>query len=195
MRASLADQADAVAAQLQRPGTLAIALGANVPSTAGHPAETLLAVRPLLEQTLLGWVGGGHGLRLCWSPLIQTAPVGGPAGQSDYVNGALLVELPEGPLNPVPSAPAALRLLQQLQQLESQFGRPPLAERVHWGPRSLDLDWLWWGALELDLPATAETPALQLPHPLWCEREFVLAPLRAIAGLTAGFTSGVTTAD
>jgi len=51
------------------------------------------------------------------------------------------------------------------------FGRQRL-ER--WGPRSLDLDLLWWG----DLRCRSE--ALELPHPRLLERAFVLAPLAAI---------------
>jgi 2-amino-4-hydroxy-6-hydroxymethyldihydropteridine diphosphokinase len=200
VRASLADQqgaqlrrrAAAVAQSLQQSHTLAIALGANLPSPAGEPAATLLTVRPLLEQAVQDWSGAPTALRFRWSPLLQSAPVGGPADQNDYVNGTLVVELPctASPAQPSPAQPspaaalqAALQLLQGLQQLESRFGRPPVAEREHWGPRSLDLDWLWWGHLQLDLPATAATPALQLPHPLWRQRAFVVEPLAAIAGL------------
>ena len=221
MRASLADQDDGqlsclaavVAPALQRPDTLAIALGANLPSPTGEPADTLLAVRPLLEQMLQGWAQAS--LLFRWSPLLQTAPVGGPPGQRLYSNGVLLVELPPAlavkaapspsavaldaarcdasacnatrPQGLVSAAPttaalarAALDLLQGLQRLEAQFGRPPQSERQHWGPRSLDLDLLWWGDLELDLPATAATPALQLPHPLWRQRSFVLEPLATL---------------
>ena len=190
MRASLADQDDgqlsrlaaAVAQALQRPDTLAIALGANLPSPAGEPPDTLLAVRPLLEQLLQCWACSP--LLFRWSPLQQTAPVGGPPGQRPYSNGVLLVELPAalaGTAQPDAVQPgAALQLLQGLQQLEAQFGRPPQAQRQHWGPRSLDLDLLWWGDLELDRPATAATPALQLPHPLWRQRSFVVEPLATL---------------
>jgi len=188
VRASLADQDDGqlsglaatVAQALQRPDTLAIALGANLPSPAGTPADTLLAVRPLLEQLLHHWAQAP--LRFCWSPLLQTAPVGGPPGQPPYCNGVLLVLVEQpGPAVPGPALPgAALQLLEGLQQLESQFGRPPQAQRQHWGPRSLDLDLLWWGDLALDRPATATTPALQLPHPLWRQRPFVVEPLATL---------------
>ena len=199
MRASLADQDDgqlsrlaaAVAQALQRPDTLAIALGANLPSPAGEPPDTLLAVRPLLEHLLQRWARSP--LLFSWSPLQQTAPVGGPPGQRPYSNGVLLVELPTalaGTAQPAAAQPgAALQLLQGLQQLEAQFGRPPQAQRQHWGPRSLDLDLLWWGDLELDRPATAATPALQLPHPLWRQRSFVVEPL---ATLIPGFGDGST---
>lgn len=200
MRASLADQDDgqlsrlaaAVAQALQRPDTLAIALGANLPSPAGEPPDTLLAVRPLLEHLLQRWARSP--LLFRWSPLQQTAPVGGPPGQRPYSNGVLLVELPAAlagtaqpdavqpdAVQPEAAQPgAALQLLQGLQQLEAQFGRPPQAQRQHWGPRSLDLDLLWWGELVLDRPATAATPALQLPHPLWRQRSFVVEPLATL---------------
>jgi 2-amino-4-hydroxy-6-hydroxymethyldihydropteridine diphosphokinase len=190
VRASLADQDDeqlsrlaaAVAQALQRPDTLAIALGANLPSPAGEPPDTLLAVRPLLEHLLQRWARSP--LLFRWSPLQQTAPVGGPPGQRVYSNGVLLVELPvalAGIALPEAAQPgAALQLLQGLQQLEAQFGRPPQAQRQHWGPRSLDLDLLWWGELVLDRPATAATPALQLPHPLWRQRSFVVEPLATL---------------
>jgi 2-amino-4-hydroxy-6-hydroxymethyldihydropteridine diphosphokinase len=65
----------------------------------------------------------------------------------------------------------ARALLEQLHELEDLFGRKRLE---HWGPRSLDLDLLWWGDLAID------EPALQLPHPRWHQRAFVLAPLLAI---------------
>ncbi|MEY3545156.1 MAG: 2-amino-4-hydroxy-6-hydroxymethyldihydropteridine diphosphokinase [Cyanobacteriota bacterium] len=147
-----------------RGAALAIALGANLPSPAGGPGETLMAVRPQLETLLHTWAG--EPCLLHWSPLVRTAPVGGPPGQPDYVNAALVVELA-----PLPSQGAALELLQGLQQLELAFGRQRLE---HWGPRSLDLDLLWWGELRCD------SPALQLPHPRWHQRTFVLTPLLAI---------------
>jgi 2-amino-4-hydroxy-6-hydroxymethyldihydropteridine diphosphokinase len=118
---------------------LAIGLGANLPSAAGGPCETLVAVRPRLESLLHIWAA--EPCVLHWSPLVRSAPVGGPPGQPDYINAELA------------------------------FGRQRLE---HWGPRSLDLDLLWWGDL------TIEEPALQLPHPRWHQRAFVLAPLLAI---------------
>ncbi|MCP9928299.1 2-amino-4-hydroxy-6-hydroxymethyldihydropteridine diphosphokinase, partial [Cyanobium sp. CH-040] len=70
---------------------------------------------------------------------------------------------------------AALKLLAELQELERRFAR---RRRERWGPRSLDLDLLWWGDLR------CRGGALELPHPRLIERSFVLAPLAAIdAGL------------
>jgi len=174
---------------------MAIALGANLPSLAGPPSDTLLAIRPRLETALKRWLHDAlgmepsTGLRLVWSPLHQTSPVGGPPGQADFLNGALLVELPEAlamacaqPKAASPWVESALVLLRALQQLEADFGRPALNQRAHWGPRCLDLDWLWWGRLTMDVPASASTPALKLPHPLWRERTFVLTPLQSLIG-------------
>ncbi len=149
MRASLADQ------------SLAIALGANLPSPAGPPIATLQAVRPLLQELVLQLGVPGR-----WSPLFRTAPVGGPADQPGYLNAVVLVK-PAIPSTP----PAALELLANLQALERRFGRQ---RRQRWGPRSLDLDLLWWS----DLHCCSET--LELPHPRLLERTFVLAPLEAI---------------
>jgi len=155
--ASLADQG------------LAIGLGANLPSVAGGPIETLIALRPRLSAEIQSSFGG---VRLRWSPLFRTAPVGGPPNQPDYINAVLVVDQP-----PQPTAAAALELLGRLQVLELQFDR---VREERWGPRTLDLDLLWWGGLQL------QGPELELPHPRWRERAFVLSPL---AALDAGFQS------
>ena len=86
--------------------------------------------------------------------------------QDPYVNAVVLV--PE--VSRAFTASAALDLLDQLQSLESAFGRDRSREQ-RWGPRSLDLDLLFWGELRL------EHPRLVLPHPRLHLRTFVLAPL------------------
>ena len=144
--------------------SVAVALGANQPSAAGSPRETLVAVRPLLEKLLRAWAG--QELVYRWSSLHDTAPIGGPPDQPRYCNAVMLVE---GLLAP-PSVAAALELLDALQGLEQQFGRNRSQEQ-RWGPRSLDLDLLFWGELRLD------HPDLMLPHPRMHLRSFVLAPL------------------
>ncbi len=143
---------------------LAVALGANRPSAVGSPRATLLAVRPLLETLLTAWAA--QELVYRWSSLHDTAPVGGPPDQPRYCNAVLLVEGLTAP----PSEVAALQLLDALQGLEQQFGRDRTREQ-RWGPRSLDLDLLFWGELRL------ENPRLLLPHPRLHLRTFVLAPL------------------
>ncbi len=160
MRASLADQAC----------TLAIGIGANLPSPAGEPLATLLALRPLLAEALAAQWGawGLEGPRLRWSPLVCSQAVGGPPGQPNYLNAVLLVE-GDG----APQSARAEQLLERLQGLERQFGRE---RRERWGPRSLDLDLLWWGELR------CSSENLVVPHPLWTQRAFVLAPLAALRG-------------
>jgi 2-amino-4-hydroxy-6-hydroxymethyldihydropteridine diphosphokinase len=46
---------------------------------------------------------------------------------------------------------------------------------AHWGPRTLDADVLWIDGVALD------EPELTVPHPLWRERRFVMAPLSELA--------------
>ena len=183
MRASLADQDGGNAT-----ATLAIALGANLPSRSGSPIATLIAVRPLLEASVRRWSQGlphrGEPACFRWSPLFETQPVGGPPGQPNYVNAVVLVDgMP--PQRAEWPGKAAEELLEHMQELEQQFGRE---RQERWAPRSLDLDLLWWGDLR------CHTPRLQLPHPLWQERDFVLAPLAALgadlgADLGPGWTA------
>ena len=123
-----------------------------------------MAVRPLLEELLRAWAA--QELDYSWSSLYDTAPVGGPPDQPRYCNAVMLVEGLQAP----PSVTAALELLDALQGLEQQFGRNRSQEQ-RWGPRSLDLDLLFWGELRLD------HPDLMLPHPRMHLRSFVLAPL------------------
>ena len=159
MGSSLADQ----------PGSLAIALGANL----GDPLATLVAVRPqlelLLQQFAASMACGGGAVR--WSPLFRTEPMGGAAGQPSYLNAVLLLEGCPPPVEAVTATAAAQGLLADLHGLERRFGRQ---RRERWGPRSLDLDLLWWGNLRLS------TPELTLPHPRMMERSFVLVPLAAL---------------
>ena len=143
---------------------VAVALGANQPSALGSPRQTLVAVQPRLEALFKAW--SAQELACRWSSLHDTAPVGGPPDQPRYCNAVMLVE----GLQARPSVAAALQLLDALQGLEQQFGRNRSQEQ-RWGPRSLDLDLLFWGELRLD------HPRLQLPHPRLHLRRFVLGPL------------------
>ncbi|MSW89802.1 MAG: 2-amino-4-hydroxy-6-hydroxymethyldihydropteridine diphosphokinase, partial [Actinobacteria bacterium] len=81
--------------------------------------------------------------------------------QPDYVNAVCVIE----------SDLPALDLLSLLQGIEKSMGR----ERIeHWGPRTIDLDLIQYGAL---LSASSE---LELPHPRAHERRFVLEPWHEI---------------
>ena len=82
----------------------------------------------------------------------------GPAGQPDYLNSVLLME----------TALPPLQLLGHMQQIEAKHGRE---RKQAWGARTLDLDMIGYGDLNLD------TPELTLPHPEMLNRIFVLQPL------------------
>ncbi len=65
-----------------------------------------------------------------------------------------------------------LELLDSLQEIEQAAGRQRL---VHWGPRTLDLDLIFYDHAVIDMER------LQVPHPDMQNREFVLKPLAELA--------------
>ena len=96
------------------------------------------------------------------SPVYETAPVGGPAGQGPFLNavGELGTEL------------SARELLDVCRRLEEEAGRVR-AERF--GPRTLDADVLLVG------DSVVDEPDLVVPHPRMWRRPFVLVPLAQLA--------------
>ena len=144
---------------------LAVGLGANLSSCHGPPESTLRWVVPRLSDLLLDWGDAEAGDLRC-SSFLKTQPLGGPPGQDAYCNAVLLLSHVQRP----PSEMAALELLEHMQHLERSCGRDRQREQ-RWGPRTLDLDLLFWGELRL------EHPRLVLPHPRLHLRGFVLEPL------------------
>ena len=67
---------------------------------------------------------------------------------------------------------APIALLREMQRIEAALGR---RREQHWGPRTVDLDILFYNDLVLS------TSELILPHPLLHQRAFVLVPLAEIA--------------
>ena len=96
------------------------------------------------------------------SHVFETAPVGGPDNQGAYLNMVAEVETELDPLS----------LLRVLNEIEADSGRERL---VHWGPRTLDLDILFYDNV------TIASEVLTIPHPRFAERRFVLAPLSQVA--------------
>ena len=91
----------------------------------------------------------------------ETLPVG-PVAQPDFLNAVFAIETS---LAPEP-------LLAALLATEKKHQRQ---RRIHWGPRTLDLDLLLYGKRVI------ESADLTLPHPHMHERSFVLVPLCEIA--------------
>jgi 2-amino-4-hydroxy-6-hydroxymethyldihydropteridine diphosphokinase len=125
-----------------------LALGTNL----GNRLENLRAARRGLSPaaTLLD----------C-SPIYETPPWG-YQDQPPFLNQAVKADTELAPLE----------LLAYLKNLEAQLGRKP---SIRNGPRLIDLDLLFYGELQFDLPV------LTIPHPRLTGRAFVLAPLADIA--------------
>jgi len=86
----------------------------------------------------------------------------GPGNQGDYINGACHLQTSLSPIN----------LLDQTQAIENHLGR---VRNERWGPRSVDLDILLFGDLEIN------QERLTIPHPEMMNRNFVIQPLFEIA--------------
>ncbi len=164
------------------PNTLAIGLGANIPSPVGTPRSTLIKARPVLEKNINIWINAflnettdkfsliKSKTNFLWSPLYKTKPIGGPQKQPFFINAVLVVR--GGQLSNLnPSVNAATNLLERLCKIEKDFGRDRSIPSIQWGPRSLDLDILAWGNLQV------RNSNLILPHPYLMDRDFVLIPL------------------
>lgn len=119
-------------------------------------------------------------LGLRTSRLYETPPIGGPGGQSPFLNAvaAFTTEL------------AAAEVLDHLQRIEFELGRQRLAR---WGARTIDLDIVLHGrlagpALKMGRrgliggrgPA-GSSRALVLPHPRYTARRFVTHPACDVA--------------
>jgi 2-amino-4-hydroxy-6-hydroxymethyldihydropteridine diphosphokinase len=127
-----------------------LALGSNLGDRRAHLSAALEALRQ----------AGVSVERV--SSLYETRPVGGPAGQGDYLNACVQVRTQLEPLE----------LLRLLLRIEESLGR---VRRERFDPRSIDLDLLLYEDRVL------ADPELTLPHPRLHERLFVLIPLAEIA--------------
>jgi 2-amino-4-hydroxy-6-hydroxymethyldihydropteridine diphosphokinase len=129
------------------PVTAYLALGANLGDRQGQ----LQGARAALAAA--------GGIRVtAASPLYETGAVGGPPGQPLYLNAVLRVE----------TTLSCRALLELCLAVEERFGR---RRQEQWGPRTLDIDLLFYGGEALD------EPGLVVPHPRLHQRRFVLIPL------------------
>lgn len=95
------------------------------------------------------------------SDFIITKPYG-YTEQDDFLNGAIEIKTMLSPYE----------LLEFMHGIEHAAGR---TREIHWGPRTLDLDILFYDDL-----VTADN-MLVIPHPEIEKRDFVLTPLKQIA--------------
>lgn len=95
------------------------------------------------------------------SKLITTKPYGS-VKQPDFLNGMLKIRTLLSPME-------LLELLHQIEQAQDR------ERKVHWGPRTLDLDIIFYDQCVID------QEVLQIPHPDMQNREFVLKPLAELA--------------
>jgi 2-amino-4-hydroxy-6-hydroxymethyldihydropteridine diphosphokinase len=127
-----------------------IALGANL----GDPVTQLREAAQRLRDTV-----GLHSVQL--SPIYFSAPVG-VVDQPRFANAAVRLE----------TTLTAHELLAVCHSVERAMGR---VRTVRWGPRTIDLDLIFFGTLHLS------DEALTLPHPRWSERAFVVQPIYDLA--------------
>ena len=127
-----------------------IALGSNLQ----HPEQQLNLAAMSLDR-----LPNSRIERL--SSIYRSDPVG-PGEQADYLNAVICLATTLSPTE----------LLTSLQRIEQDQGRER-GER--WGPRTLDLDLLLYGDLDI------ATEKLTIPHPRMHERDFVLYPLHEIS--------------
>lgn len=127
-----------------------LGIGSNMGDRKGYINGALQALRTHDKIRLTGV-----------SELLETAPYGG-VEQDDFLNGALEIETLLPPEE----------LLDVLHEIENAADRK---RTLRWGPRTLDLDILFYDRL------VYESDRLAIPHPDLENRDFVLRPLSTLA--------------
>ncbi|MBE8214849.1 MAG: 2-amino-4-hydroxy-6-hydroxymethyldihydropteridine diphosphokinase [Endozoicomonadaceae bacterium] len=126
-----------------------IAFGSNL----NYPALQLLkafhALSVLTSTTIIGE-----------SKIYCSEPIG-PAGQDNYYNAVVSIQ----------TTLSAHELLDCLQSIELQQDR---VRSVKWGPRTVDLDILWYD------DRVIQTERLTIPHQEIMHRSFVVYPLLSL---------------
>ena len=160
---------------------LVISIGANIPGILGDPIRTIATMRPQIEKSIIEWNVAlnrpkidsqniNKSLSFQWAPLFETDPLGGPIDQPKFINTVVVV-VGESLASVGPKEIAAISLMKKFLELEKIAGRERENTEISCGPRSLDIDFISWGDLQIN------TDTLILPHPRLCERNFVLIPL------------------
>ena len=128
-----------------------IALGGNV----GDRKKNMEAALAALARIPVRIIARSH---------IYEAVSWGPVPQGKYCDAVVQVRTSLSPH----------ALLRELNKIEARLGRNRTRE-IRYGPRTIDLDILLYGKLQI------ATPDLEIPHRLMLKRAFVLVPLAEIA--------------
>ena len=141
-----------------------VALGSNMPSRAGPPAETLKAALAALAAA---------GVKILSVSSFYETAAWPDSADPPFTNAAASIQTSLQPF----------AFLELLHAIETAFGR--VRSRPN-AARTLDLDLLAHGGTIVD------GPGLVLPHPRMAQRRFVLAPLAEIASAWRHPVTGLT---
>lgn len=153
--------------------TALIAMGGNVTSQFGTPAQVLVKALKALEKSA--------GTVVSKSRFYRTPCFPKNAGP-DFLNAAIIMD----------TRLSAGDFLRELHKIESRYGR---VRDLRWGQRTLDLDLIFfgdtvlpsrgeyehWRDLDQSAQQTVAPDELILPHPRVQDRAFVLVPAAEIA--------------
>ncbi len=123
-----------------------LSLGSNIGDRVGYLKEAVALLEENPEITVTGK-----------SAFYTTAPIG-YLDQEDFVNITIEIVTTLTPET----------LLLACQSIEQTLKR---VRRIHWGPRTIDVDLLWYDQFQ------SNSDLLTVPHPRMCERAFVMIPL------------------
>ena len=132
-----------------------LSLGSNL----GDREQTIQQALGMIEQQI------GHVLRC--SSYYYSAPWGF-ASTNSFCNICCCVESEMSPLG----------LLGATQAIERALGRTHKSQNGQYQDRTIDIDIIL--AFEGERPLEWQSAELQIPHPLWAERDFVKVPLEEI---------------
>ncbi|MDO9383140.1 MAG: 2-amino-4-hydroxy-6-hydroxymethyldihydropteridine diphosphokinase [Hyphomicrobiaceae bacterium] len=127
-----------------------ISIGSNIGDKAGNIARAISLLT------------AGGSIQLAARSSDYRTPPWGNTEQDWFVNACITVR----------TTLSAHDVLARCQAVESELKR---VREVHWGPRVIDLDVIWFRGESID------EPDLIVPHPRTLERAFVLVPLAEIA--------------
>ena len=120
----------------------------GIGSNLDNPVQQVVEALETLKTCLTGFKS---------APLYRSEPLG-PPNQPDYINTVI-----EGITSLAP-----IELLDKCQEIEAAHRR---VKTVKWGPRTLDIDILYYDN------QTLHNNRLTIPHPQILNRNFVLIPL------------------